>query len=90
MTPIDLAAPKGRLILPQVETIRDLLDKDCSVLIVKERELRYIYDKLGVKPKLVITDSQVFNKVAADIFVRLKKEAQPRSYTRRRVKKDEK
>jgi len=67
VTPIDLAAPKGRLILPQVETIRDLLDKDCSVLIVKERELRYIYDKLGVKPKLVITDSQVFNKVAADI-----------------------
>ncbi len=67
VTPIDLAAPKGRLILPQVETIRELLDKDCGVLIVKERELKYFYDSLNIKPKLVITDSQVFHKVAADI-----------------------
>jgi len=67
VTPIDLAAPKGRLILPQVETIRDLLDKDCAVMILKERELKYFYDKLTIKPKLVITDSQAFNKVAADI-----------------------
>lgn len=67
VTPIDLAAPKGRLILPQVETIRDLLDKDCGVLIVKERELKYFYDSLTIKPKLVITDSQVFSKVSSDI-----------------------
>jgi [FeFe] hydrogenase H-cluster maturation GTPase HydF len=67
VTPIDLAAPKGRLILPQVETIRDLLDKDCACLMVKERELKYFYDNLGLKPRLVITDSQVFSKVAADL-----------------------
>lgn len=67
VTPIDLAAPKGRLILPQVETIRDLLDKDCGVMIVKERELKYFYDNLNMKPKLVITDSQAFSKVSADI-----------------------
>ena len=67
VTPIDLAAPKGRLILPQVETIRDLLDKDCSVLVVKERELRSAYENLKHRPKLVITDSQAFSKVAADI-----------------------
>ncbi len=67
VTPIDLAAPKGRLILPQVETIRDLLDKDCGVLIVKERELKYFYDNIGIKPKLIITDSQAFSKVASDI-----------------------
>ncbi|MCX7820315.1 MAG: [FeFe] hydrogenase H-cluster maturation GTPase HydF [Brevinematales bacterium] len=67
VTPIDLAAPKGRLILPQVETIRDALDKDCAVLIVKERELKLFYDSLKIKPKLVVTDSQAFSKVAADI-----------------------
>lgn len=67
VTPIDLAAPKGRLILPQVETIRDLLDRDCGVMIVKERELKYFYNALTLKPKLVICDSQVFSKVAADI-----------------------
>lgn len=69
VTPIDLAAPKGRLILPQVETIRDALDKDCAALIVKERELKLFYDALKIKPKLVITDSQVFSKVAADIDI---------------------
>ena len=67
VTPIDLAAPKGRLILPQIETIRELLDKDCGVFIVKERELKYFYDSINPKPKLVITDSQVFHKVAADL-----------------------
>ncbi len=67
VTPIDLAAPAGRLILPQVETIRDLLDKDCAALIVKERELHHFYHNLGIKPALVITDSQAFHKVAADI-----------------------
>ncbi|QEN05075.1 [FeFe] hydrogenase H-cluster maturation GTPase HydF [Thiospirochaeta perfilievii] len=67
VTPIDLAAPKGRLIMPQVETIRDLLDRDCATLVVKERELKQFYDNLGIKPKLVITDSQAFAQVAADL-----------------------
>lgn len=67
VTPVDLAAPAGRLILPQVETIRDLLDRDCAALIVKERELRSVYESLGRRPDLVITDSQAFSKVAADI-----------------------
>lgn len=67
VTPIDLAAPKGRLIMPQVETIRDLLDKDCAILVLKDRELKQFYDNLGIKPKLVITDSQVFSQVAADL-----------------------
>lgn len=67
VTPIDLAAPKGRLILPQVETIRDILDKDCATLIVKERELNFFYNNLNVQPRLVVTDSQAFSKVAADI-----------------------
>ncbi len=67
VTPIDLAAPAGRLIMPQVETIRDLLDRDCAALILKERELFPFYHNLGIKPSLVITDSQAFHKVAADI-----------------------
>ncbi|WP_319558899.1 [FeFe] hydrogenase H-cluster maturation GTPase HydF [Marispirochaeta sp.] len=67
VTPIDLAAPKGRLILPQVETLRDALDHDCASLVVKERELYQFYRALNVPPKLVITDSQAFHKVAADI-----------------------
>ena len=67
VTPIDLAAPKGRLILPQVETLRDALDRDCASLVVKERELFRFYQALKEPPKLVITDSQAFHKVAADI-----------------------
>lgn len=67
VAPVDLAAPKGRLIQPQVETIRDGLDRDCSVIVVKERELQDMYRKLAEKPRLVITDSQAFSKVAADI-----------------------
>ena len=67
VTPIDLSAPAGRLILPQVETIRDLLDRDCAALIVKERELSSFYQRLGIRPSLVITDSQAFHKVAADL-----------------------
>jgi len=67
VTPIDLAAPKGRLILPQVETLRDALDRDCAALVVKERELSRFYGMLKEKPALVITDSQAFNKVAADL-----------------------
>ena len=53
--------------MPQVETIRDALDKDCCTMIVKERELGYFYSNLPTKPKLVITDSQAFSKVSADI-----------------------
>lgn len=67
VTPIDLAAPRGRLIMPQVETIRDCLDRDCAALVVKERELKQFYESLFRRPDLVITDSQAFHKVASDI-----------------------
>ncbi len=66
VTPLDLGAPKGRLIMPQVESIRDLLDKDCAVVTVKERELGEWYGRLP-RPRLVVTDSQAFSKVAADL-----------------------
>jgi [FeFe] hydrogenase H-cluster maturation GTPase HydF len=66
VVPIDKEAPKGRLILPQVQTIRDLLDTDALCMVVKERELRSALDRLKTPPKLVITDSQAFLKVAAD------------------------
>ena len=66
VVPIDDAAPKGRLILPQVQTIRDLLDNDAIALVVKERELAHSLRTLAQKPKIVITDSQAFQKVAAD------------------------
>ncbi len=66
MIPIDSAAPKGRLILPQVQSIRDLLDNDSMCLIVKENGLKNALSKLNKPPKLVVTDSQVFAKVAAD------------------------
>jgi len=67
VVPVDLAAPKGRLILPQVETIRDALDRDVTALVVKERELFAAYHNLRNPPALVITDSQAFSKAAADI-----------------------
>jgi [FeFe] hydrogenase H-cluster maturation GTPase HydF len=66
VVPIDKEAPKGRLILPQVQAIRDLLDSDACCLVVKERELRNALDRLKTPPKLVVTDSQAFLKVAAD------------------------
>lgn len=66
VVPIDKAAPKGRLILPQVMTIRDALDHDAMAITVKERELKACLESLAVKPKLVITDSQAFLKVHAD------------------------
>jgi [FeFe] hydrogenase H-cluster maturation GTPase HydF len=66
VVPIDKEAPKGRLILPQVQAIRDLLDSDSCCLVVKERELRNALDRLKTPPKLVVTDSQAFLKVAAD------------------------
>jgi [FeFe] hydrogenase H-cluster maturation GTPase HydF len=66
VVPIDMEAPKGRLILPQVQAIRDLLDNDAYCLVVKERELRAALDRLKRPPALVVTDSQAFLKVAAD------------------------
>ncbi|SHI05943.1 [FeFe] hydrogenase H-cluster maturation GTPase HydF [Desulfosporosinus lacus] len=66
VTPIDKAAPKGRLILPQQQTIRDILESDAMAIVTKEYELRETLNYLAKKPKLVITDSQVFLKVAAD------------------------
>ncbi|MDR0328395.1 MAG: [FeFe] hydrogenase H-cluster maturation GTPase HydF [Planctomycetaceae bacterium] len=62
--PIDSAAPKGRLILPQQQTIRDILEASAVSVVVQETELRETLEKLGQKPKLVITDSQAFSKVA--------------------------
>jgi len=67
VVPIDLEAPKGRLILPQVQTIRDLLDNDSITMVVKERELKEALDNLKKPPAIVITDSQAFLKVAADV-----------------------
>ena len=66
VVPIDLEAPKGRLILPQVQSIRDLLDHDAYCMVVKERELRPALERLKSPPALVVTDSQAFLKVAAD------------------------
>lgn len=66
VVPIDLEAPKGRLILPQVQTIRDILDNDSIAMVVKERELRDALSKLKESPALVVTDSQAFLKVDAD------------------------
>ena len=73
VVPIDTAAPKGRLILPQQQTIREIIDNDSAAIVVKEYELRHTLECLGQKPALVITDSQVFAKVSADtpIDVRL-------------------
>ncbi|MBU3188848.1 [FeFe] hydrogenase H-cluster maturation GTPase HydF [Clostridium bowmanii] len=63
VAPQDIQAPKGRLILPQVQIIRDLLDNDAMALVVKDSELQDVLDSLKRKPDLVITDSQVFKKV---------------------------
>ena len=64
VVPIDESAPKGRLILPQQQTIRDVLDAGASALVVKDTELEIMLEKLGTKPEVVITDSQVFGKVS--------------------------
>ncbi len=66
VTPIDEEAPEGRLILPQVQTIRDILDNDAIAVVTKERELDITLKRIP-NPTLVITDSQVFNKVAATV-----------------------
>ena len=65
--PIDKAAPKGRLILPQQQVIRDILEAEAAAVCVKEYELRETLDKFREPPALVITDSQVFAKVSADV-----------------------
>lgn len=67
VVPIDKEAPKGRLIMPQVQSIRDLLDNDSYCIVAKERELKHVFDSLQRKPKLVVTDSQAFLKVVADV-----------------------
>jgi [FeFe] hydrogenase H-cluster maturation GTPase HydF len=66
VVPIDKAAPAGRLILPQVMTIRDALDHDAYAVVVKERELKFALANMTTKPRLVVTDSQAVLKAAAD------------------------
>jgi [FeFe] hydrogenase H-cluster maturation GTPase HydF len=67
VTPIDIEAPEGRMILPQVQVIRDTLDNDCTAIILKENEIESFLSKTGIKPRLVVTDSQAFGKVNAVI-----------------------
>ena len=66
VVPIDKAAPKGRLILPQQQTIRDILESNAVSIVVKEDALQETLSKLGKKPKMVITDSQVFARVSKE------------------------
>ncbi len=65
VVPVDSAAPKGRLILPQQQTIRDILDHDATAIVVKENELANTLKNIGKTPRIVITDSQVFKQVDA-------------------------
>lgn len=65
VTPIDSAAPKGRMILPQMQVLRDILDRDAVAVVTKEHQLSAALSKLQAPPKLVITDSQVFKAVDA-------------------------
>jgi len=67
ITPIDVEAPAGRLILPQVQAIRDILDNDAVAIVLKEREVDAFLKKTGIQPALAITDSQVFIKADASI-----------------------
>jgi len=67
VTPIDKAAPKGRLILPQQQTIRDIIENDAMAVVTKEYELKETIENLNKRPSLVITDSQAFLKVSADV-----------------------
>lgn len=63
VTPIDKEAPKGRLILPQVQTIRDILDNQCSCIVTQVDNLEQVINSLKIKPKMVVTDSQAFREV---------------------------
>ncbi|MCF8335104.1 MAG: [FeFe] hydrogenase H-cluster maturation GTPase HydF [Bacteroidales bacterium] len=67
ITPIDIEAPAGRLILPQVQTIRDVLDNDAVSIILKEREVDAFLKRTDIKPKLAITDSQMFTKADSSV-----------------------
>lgn len=67
ITPIDVEAPEGRLILPQVQAIRDILDNDAISIVLKERELDTFLSRTNIKPALAITDSQIFVKADASI-----------------------
>lgn len=67
VTPIDASAPKGRLILPQVQTLRELLDLHCTALVCQPEELSSAICNLKDNPRLVVTDSQVFGKVSKDV-----------------------
>jgi [FeFe] hydrogenase H-cluster maturation GTPase HydF len=67
ITPIDVEAPEGRLILPQIQAIRDILDNDAVAIILKEREVDSFLKKTGIRPALAVTDSQVFVKADASI-----------------------
>ena len=67
VVPIDLQAPRGRLILPQVQTIRETLDSDAMCLVVKERELSFALSSIKIKPSIVVCDSQVVLKMIADV-----------------------
>lgn len=72
VVPIDLGAPKGRLILPQVQTIREALDEDTIVIVCKDKELRSTLDNLKNYPDLVITDSQAIMRVVTDVPEKVK------------------
>lgn len=67
VTPIDSAAPKGRMILPQQQAIRDVIDADAAAVVVKESELKETLENLGRRPSLVVTDSQAFGRVSKDV-----------------------
>ena len=67
VVPIDSAAPKGRLILPQQQTIRDVLEANAAAIVVKESELKQTLEQLGRSPAMVITDSQVFERVSEEV-----------------------
>ncbi len=67
ITPIDIEAPEGRLILPQIQVIRDILDNDCVAIVSKEREIDSLLKRLSPRPALAITDSQVFLKADASV-----------------------
>ena len=63
ITPIDNEAPEGRMILPQVQAIRDVLDNDCINIVLKETEVEHFLKTTGLKPKLAVTDSQMFGRI---------------------------
>ncbi len=63
ITPIDNEAPEGRMILPQVQAIRDVLDNDCINIVLKETEVEHFLETTGIKPRLAVTDSQMFGRI---------------------------